>query len=204
MGFWYYHFTTFIFIFFLFIYFLFYFHFCPIFPHFFPFLPFFFPFVLHLNVIIFSFIPTGLLKILREERQDHPNYRQNSSPFSLCCCIIIKFLRRTILESISLCPPIRIIYRAILPQASRGSAIHTFLVSFQYTFHLLKKVRYIIIIIITVIVCHLQHFFNDIVIIIPLNKVINHHKQCNGCQSFVQPSTHDATSPESSYIFQEK
>ena len=97
----------------------------------------------------------------------------------------------------------RIIYRAILPQASRGSAIHTFLVSFQYTFHLLKKVRYIIIII-TVIVCHLQHFFYDIVIIISLNKVINHHKQCNGCQSFVQPSTHDATSPESSYIFQEK
>ena len=32
--------------------------------------------VLHLHVIIFSFIPTGLLKILREERQDHPNYRQ--------------------------------------------------------------------------------------------------------------------------------
>ena len=43
----------------------------------------------HLHVIIFSFIPTGLLKILREERQDHPNYRQNSSRFSLCCCIII-------------------------------------------------------------------------------------------------------------------
>ena len=64
-------------------------HFCSIFPHFFPFLPFFFPFVLHLNVIIFSFISTGLLKILREERQDHPNYWQNSSPLSLFCCIII-------------------------------------------------------------------------------------------------------------------
>ena len=88
-SFWCYYFTTFIFIFFPFYYFLVYVHFCPIFPHFFPFLPFFFPFVLHLNVIIFSFIPTGLLKILREERQDHPNYRQNSSPFSLCCCIII-------------------------------------------------------------------------------------------------------------------
>ena len=89
MGLWYYYFTTFIFIFFLFIYFLFYLHFCPIFPHFFPFLPLLFSFVLHLNAIIFSFIPIGLLKILREERQDHPNYRQNSSPFSLCCCIII-------------------------------------------------------------------------------------------------------------------
>ena len=59
------------------------------FSSFFPFLPFFFPFVLHLNVIIFSFISTGLLKILREERQDHPNYWQNSSPLSLFCCIII-------------------------------------------------------------------------------------------------------------------
>ena len=45
--------------------------------------------VLHLHVTIFSFIPTGLLKILREERQDHPNHRQNSRPFSLCCCISI-------------------------------------------------------------------------------------------------------------------
>ena len=43
--------------------------------------------VLHLIVIIFSFIPISLIKILREERQDHPNYRQNSSPFRLCCCI---------------------------------------------------------------------------------------------------------------------
>ena len=45
--------------------------------------------MLHLHVIIFIFIPTGLLKILREQRQDHPYYRQNSSPSSLCCCIII-------------------------------------------------------------------------------------------------------------------
>ena len=43
--------------------------------------------VLHLLVIIFSFILISLIKILREERQDHLNYRQNSSPFSLCCCI---------------------------------------------------------------------------------------------------------------------
>ena len=39
----------------------------------------------------FQFYPywPGLLKILREERQDHPNNRQNSRPFSLCCCIIL-------------------------------------------------------------------------------------------------------------------
>ena len=43
--------------------------------------------VLHLLVIIFSDILISLIKILREERLDHPNYRQNSSPFSLCCCI---------------------------------------------------------------------------------------------------------------------
>ena len=35
----------------------------------------------------FQFILISLKKILREERQDDPNYRQNSSPFSLCCCI---------------------------------------------------------------------------------------------------------------------
>ena len=57
----------------------------------------FFPFVLqmssdhglHLHVIIFSFISTSLLQILREERQDHPIYRKNSSPFCLCCCVIV-------------------------------------------------------------------------------------------------------------------
>ena len=43
--------------------------------------------MLHLLVIIFSDILISLIKILREERLDHPNYRQNSSPFSLCCCI---------------------------------------------------------------------------------------------------------------------
>ena len=41
----------------------------------------------HLLVIIFSCIPISLIKILREERQDHLNYWQNSSPFSPCCCI---------------------------------------------------------------------------------------------------------------------
>ena len=40
----------------------------------------------HLLVIIFSFIRISLIKILRE-RQDHPNYGQNTSPFHLCCCI---------------------------------------------------------------------------------------------------------------------
>ena len=62
---------------FFFIYFLFAFevHFCSIFLHIFPFLPFFFflcfNWIHHVN--IFSFIPTDLLKILREERQDHSN-----------------------------------------------------------------------------------------------------------------------------------
>ena len=73
--------------------------FVPFFFIFFPFLPFLLLCVkwvhhmLHLRVIIFSFILTGLLKILREERLDHPNYhpnhQQNSSRFSLYCCIII-------------------------------------------------------------------------------------------------------------------
>ena len=45
--------------------------------------------MLHLHVIIFSFISNSLLKILREERQDYPIYQENSSPFSLCCCVII-------------------------------------------------------------------------------------------------------------------
>ena len=31
--------------------------------------------------------PTSLWLILREERQDHPNCRENSSPFCLCCCV---------------------------------------------------------------------------------------------------------------------
>ena len=46
--------------------------------------------VLHLHVIIFSFIPTGLLKILRQERQDHPNYSAKTKvPIPFCFCIII-------------------------------------------------------------------------------------------------------------------
>ena len=85
--------------------------------------------------------------------------------------------------------------------------MHTFLVKFQCTFHLLKKVRYIIITI-TVVVCNRQHFLVAIAIIIFINKIINHHNQWNKCQSFVQPSahpsTHDDASPVSSYIFLEK
>ena len=38
--------------------------------------------LLHLQVIIFSFILTGLLKIPREERQDRPNHQENSSPIA--------------------------------------------------------------------------------------------------------------------------
>ena len=66
----------------------------PFFFFFFPFLPFLSfcaskaHHVLHLQVIIFSFIPTGLLKILREERQDPPNYRQNSSPFPFAVVLL--------------------------------------------------------------------------------------------------------------------
>ena len=55
------------------------------------------------------------------------------------------------------------------------STIHTFLVKFQCTFHLLKKVRCIIII--TVVVYHGQHFLITIVIIIAINKIINHNNQ---------------------------
>ena len=48
--------------------------------------------MLHLHVIIFFSLslltPTSLWLILREERQDHPNYWENSSPFCLCCCVI--------------------------------------------------------------------------------------------------------------------
>ena len=45
--------------------------------------------VLHLHVIIFSFIPTGLLKILGEERQDHPNCRENSIHFVFAVVFLI-------------------------------------------------------------------------------------------------------------------
>ena len=44
-----------------------------------------------------------------------------------------------------------------------------------------------------------------IVIIISVNKIVNHHNKCSGCQSLVQPSTHlDVASPVSSYIFARK
>ena len=98
----------------------------------------------------------------------------------------------TILYSISLqCPPIRIklIGRVILPRTSWRSAVHTFLVIFQCTFHLLK-VRYIIIIIPTAVrVCNWQHFLLiTIVIIIPINKIINHHNQCITVVSVICPA----------------
>ena len=50
--------------------------------------------VLHLHVISFLVLsllthnPTSLWLILREERQDHTNCREYSSPFCLCCCVI--------------------------------------------------------------------------------------------------------------------
>ena len=112
----------------------------------------------------------------------------------------------TILYSISFqYPPILNSLKAILPRTSWGSAIHTFLVIFQCTFHLLKKVRYIIIITTAVLVCNWQHLLLiTIVIIIPITKIVNHHNQCIRCQSFVQSSTHDVASQDSSYIFPEK
>ena len=56
-----------------------------------------------------------------------------------------------------------------------------------------------------VLVCNWQHLLViTIVIIIPINKMINHHNHCIRCQSFVQSSTHDVASQDSSYIFLEK
>ena len=76
-----------------FIHFLFWVHFCSIFFIYLLFCHFRFPLcfkwvhqVLHLHVVIFNFIPSG---ILWEKRQDHLNYRENSSLFCLCCCVII-------------------------------------------------------------------------------------------------------------------
>ena len=132
-----------------------------------------------MHVIVFSFIPSGLLKILREERQGHPNNRQNSSPFSLCCCIIIGIELDNFILYFSSPPETlsnHLTGHLALPRASRGSAIHTFLVKFQCTFHLLKQVRYIIITI-TVVVCNRQHFLVAIAIIILINKIINYHNQ---------------------------
>ena len=117
--------------------------------------------VLHLHVIIFLVLsplthnPTSLWLILREERQDHSNCRENSCPFYLCCCVIgggggwgswssqftvflptfpsvlfhgpsnpeTNHLPRVLSKLISQGDP-----GNELPQASRGSAIHIFLV----------------------------------------------------------------------------
>ena len=163
-------------------------------------MPFFSPFVLQMSPSCASFAchyiqfyPYWPFKNppRRTPRPSKP-FGKNSSPYSL---LLLYYYRSwaawTILYSISLqCPPIRIklIGRVILPRTSWGSAVHTFLVIFQCTFHLLK-VRYIIIIPTAVRVCNWQHFLLiTIVIIIPINKKINHHNQCITVVSVICPA----------------
>ena len=113
---------------------------------------------------------------------------KNSSPYSL---LLLYYYRSWAASGAPGCMDNFILYfspvpsdtwligRVILPRTSWGSAIHTVLVIFQCTFHLLKKVRYIIIIPTAVRVCNWQHFLLiTIVIIIPINKIIIHHNQC--------------------------
>ena len=94
--------------------------------------------------------PTSLWLILREERQDHPNCRENSSPFCLCCCVttglgLVNLLyfyppshpyyfmghptpKPTTFPGSSLNSSPKDTTGTSLPQVSRGSAIHVFLV----------------------------------------------------------------------------
>ena len=129
-----------------------------------------------------QFYPYWPLKILREERQDHPNYRQKLKSLFPFAFIIIGLELHGQFYTLFLSSTLRYLThwkRVILPRTSWGSTVHTFLVIFQCTFHLLKKVRYIIIIPTAVRVCNWQHFLLiTIVIIIPINKIINHHNQC--------------------------
>ena len=117
--------------------------------------------MLHLHVIIFLVLsplthnPTSLWLILLEERQDHSNCRENSSPFCLCCCVIgggggwglglVNLLffyppshpyyfmghptpKPTTFPGSSPDSSPKETLGTSLPQASRGSAIHMFLV----------------------------------------------------------------------------
>ena len=89
------------------------------------------------HVIIFSFIPTDLLKILREERQDHSNYRQNSRLIAFAV-ILLQGLE---LDNFALyfSPPHHP-YLAFAGHPSPSilrSAINT--VKFQCTFHLKRS-----------------------------------------------------------------
>ena len=108
----------------------------------------------------------------------------------------------TILYSISLqYPPILNSLKAGYPSSNLMRVCDTHNSSY-ISIHVspLKKVRYIIITT-AVRVCNWQHFLLiTIVIIILINKIINHHNQC----IFVQPSTHGVASKDSSYIFLEK
>ena len=143
--------------------------------------------------------------MLREDRQDYPNHRQNSSPFSLCCCIIIDSELDNFLLYFS--PPADTLSDHLTghpsPSLVRICDTH---ISSQVSIHVSPAEegqihhhqQH------TVVVCHWRHFLIAIVIITSINKIINHHNQCIRCQSFVQPSTHDIASPVSSYIFLEK
>ena len=164
-------------------------------------------YVLHLHVIVFSFIPSGLLKILREERQDHPNNRQNSRPFSLCCCIILGIE----LDNFILCfsPPPETLSNHLTghpsPSLMRACDSH---ISSQVSMHVSPTEEGQI--------HHHYHHRRRLQSTALLSRhrhhhphqQDNHHNQCNKCQSFVQPSahasTHDDASPVSSYIFLEK
>ena len=113
-------------------------------------------------------------------------------PIPFCFCIIISLELHGQFYTLFHSSTLRYLThwkRVILPRTSWGSGVHTFLVKFQCTFHLLRKVRYIIIIPTAVRVCNWQHFLLiTILIIIPINKIINHHNQCITGVSVICPA----------------
>ena len=148
-------------------------HFCSIFLHLFPILTFFFSLILwfqlvHPHFTISNVIPTGL-KILREEHIEHLKYQENSSRFCLCCCVN---------------------YSSIDFVKIAGFGCRLNYQSFNGRFHLLEKdmaesssssLFDIIITFIVVVSHHHLHWHQQ----------DKHRNQCNRCQSFILPSTHD-------------
>ena len=126
-----------------------------------------------------------LLKIPREEHQDHPNIGKTRVLFPLLLYYYRSWAAWAILYSISV--------HAVILNSLNG----------LYFPEPYEGLRYIITTV--VLVCNWQHFLLiPIVINIPINKIINHHNQCIRCQSFVQPSTHYVAAQDSSNIFLEK
>ena len=157
-------------------------HFCSIFLHLFPILTFFFSLILwfqlvHPHFTISNVIPTGL-KILREEHIEHLKYQENSSRFCLCCCVN---------------------YSSIDFVKIAGFGCRLNYQSFNGRFHLLEKdmaesssssLFDIIITFIVVVSHHHLHWHQQ----------DKHRNQCNRCQSFILPSTHDCALSDAQFM----